>query len=439
MFTKEIAKIFPNTTEFVKNEELTIGKCSLIELANTYGTPLYVFDEDTIRERCQTFTKEFRAKYKETHVAYASKAFINQRLTSILSEEGMGMDVVSLGEFIAAKQGGMDPRRIHLHGNNKSYEELEYVINNNIGRIVIDNFDEIDNLADILKIHGSSIKVLIRISPGVDPHTHSYISTGVLDSKFGFAIETGDAEKAIQHCLKIEGLDLVGIHCHIGSQIFEIQPYNDAMNISMSFAAQMVKKYRFTLSEISIGGGFAIAYTQNENPPSVNEYAEIITNALKEACKNNKLQLPKLIIEPGRAIAGPSGVAVYKVGSIKNIPNIRKYVSVDGGMGDNIRPALYQSEYEAVVLNKISQENTEIVTIAGKYCESGDILIKDINLPTLEKNDLICIPASGAYCIPMSSNYNMNLKPAVILVKDGKSEIIRKRETYDDILSLEVL
>jgi diaminopimelate decarboxylase len=398
MFTKEIAKIFPNTTEFVKNEELTIGKCSLIELANTYGTPLYVFDEDTIRERCQTFTKEFRAKYKETHVAYASKAFINQRLTSILSEEGMGMDVVSLGEFIAAKQGGMDPRRIHLHGNNKSYEELEYVINNNIGRIIIDNF-----------------------------------------SKFGFAIETGDAEKAIQHCLKIEGLDLVGIHCHIGSQIFEIQPYNDAMNISMSFAAQMVKKYQFTLSEISIGGGFAIAYTQNENPPSVNEYAEIITNALKEACENNNLQLPKLIIEPGRAIAGPSGVAVYKVGSIKNIPNIRKYVSVDGGMGDNIRPALYQSEYEAVVLNKISQENTEIVTIAGKYCESGDILIKDINLPTLEKNDLICIPASGAYCIPMSSNYNMSLKPAVILVKDGKSEIIRKRETYDDILSLEIL
>ncbi len=439
MFTKEIEKIFPNTTTVSSNKDLMIGGCSLTELANTYGTPLYVFDESTIRERCETFTKEFRTRYEKTHVAYASKAFINQKLTSILSEEGMGMDVVSLGEFIAARKGGMNPDKIHLHGNNKSPEELEYVISNNIGRIVIDNFDEIDNLASIIKNKNCTIKALIRISPGVDPHTHSYISTGILDSKFGFAIETGDAEKAIKKCLEIEGLDLVGIHCHIGSQIFEVEPYNDAMDISVKFAVNMSNKYNFILTEISIGGGFAIAYTQQENPPSVKEYAEIITNALKDACANYNIALPKLIIEPGRAIAGPSGVAIYRVGSIKNIPNIRKYVSVDGGMGDNIRPALYESEYEAVVLNKIDQENTEIVTIAGKYCESGDILIKDINLPFIEKDDLICIPASGAYCIPMSSNYNMNLKPAVILVKDGKSEIIRKRETFDDILSLEVL
>ena len=298
MFTKEIEKIFPNTTKVIPNKDLEIGGCSLVELANTYGTPLYVFDESTVRERCKTFIEEFRSRYPETHVAYASKAFINQKLTSILSEEGMGMDVVSLGEFIAAKQGGMDTSKIHLHGNNKSPEELEYVISNNIGRIIIDNFDEIENLSNIIKSKNCSIKALIRISPGVDPHTHSYISTGILDSKFGFAIETGDAEKAIKQCLEIDGLDLVGIHCHIGSQIFEIEPYNDAMDISVNFAVNMANNYNFILSEISIGGGFAIAYTQNENPPSVKEYAEIITNALKNACASNNIELPKLIIEP---------------------------------------------------------------------------------------------------------------------------------------------
>ncbi len=433
MFVK---KVFPDTASASDTGELCIGGMTSTDLVEQFDTPLYVLDQKTIEARCESFVDAFTGLHSNTDVVYASKAYINASLASVITSKNMGFDVVSGGELAIIAASGADLSRVYFHGNNKTEDELTYAVRLGIGRIVVDSFYELELLNKVAKDLNVVQGVLLRISPAVDPHTHVYTTTGILDSKFGFAIDTGDAEEAILEAIESSNIDLKGVHFHLGSPIFEIEPYEVAVDLVLRFVHRFSDK--FTLEEFSPGGGFAIAYTRNDDPPQIQEYAEAIVTTMRNTCSDLKMDLPKLIIEPGRSIIGPAGVALYTVGAIKDIPGVRKYVSVDGGMGDNIRPALYESEYEAVVLNKIDQENTEIVTIAGKYCESGDILIKDINLPHIEKNDLICIPASGAYCIPMSSNYNMNLKPAVILVQDGKSEIIRKRETYDDILSLEV-
>ncbi len=412
---------------------LTIGGCDAVSLAAQHGTPLYVLDEATVRAKCREYRQEFSQRYPDSLVIYACKAFINPALALLLREEGLGLDVVSAGEISIAKSAAFPSDRVYFHGNNKSLDELSFALDWKIGRIVVDNFREIDLLAALTKRNGSVQDVLLRISPGIDPHTHKYITTGVLDSKFGFPLATGQAEEALGKAMATPGLNVVGLHFHLGSSIFETQPYAEAIELVLRFAVQMKEKSGLPLAELNVGGGFGVQYQSDSPPPPTPEYAEVITSSIISLCRKLGLNPPRLIVEPGRAIVAQAGVALYAVGATKDVPGIRRYVFVDGGMGDNIRPALYGSRYEAAVANKMNQPATEPVTIAGKFCESGDILIKDIRLPDLEQDDIIAIPASGAYSLPMASNYNASLRPAIVLVSDGRARLVRRRETYEDL------
>lgn len=416
-----------------------MGGCDVVKLAGEHGTPLYVYDEQTVREVCRQYRQEFCSRYPDTKVIYASKAFTNVALVGLLREEGLGLDVASGGELAVGLTGGMPPPAVYFHGNNKHRGELKEAVQSGVGRIVVDNLHELDLLDQVAKEAGRVQDILLRVSPGVDPHTHSYISTGALDSKFGLPIQTGQAEDAVRRALSSKHIRLVGLHCHIGSQLFETEPYVEAVRAVLGFAASM-RKEGLRLLEFSPGGGFGIAYTRDEEPPTVATFAEEIVSAFSLECEALGIDnQPTLVIEPGRSIVGPAGVALYTVGAQKAIPDVRSYVSVDGGMGDNIRPALYDARYEAVVANRMREEPKERVTIAGKFCESGDILVKDAILPTTEAGDIIAIPASGAYCPSMASNYNMAPRPAIVLVKDGSARLIRRRETYQDMMASDVM
>ena len=435
--TFDNASLFPMGSTLSENGHLNIGGCDVTELAKEYGTPLYIYDEATIRTMAKTFVKEFGTRYTNTVVAYASKAFLTKAMARIANEEGLSLDVVSGGEIAAAIAAGFPAARMDFHGNNKTPDELIYAVESGVGTIVVDGFHELDLLNQLAEERGVEQGIMLRLSPSVDAHTHGHTTTGILDVKFGFSIESGESTIAIRQALDSSNLDLKGIHFHLGSPIFELEPYSQAIDTVLDYLAQF-KSEGLNLREFSPGGGFAIGYTRNQPPPPISAYADVITSMLTRKCDQLGFDLPKLIIEPGRSIVGRAGVAVYTVGVIKDIPTVRTYVSLDGGMGDNIRPALYGSEYEAVVANKMLVDTDhEVVTLAGKYCESGDILVKDISLPTIESGDIIAIPSSGAYCLAMSSNYNMNPRPAVLMVKDGTSKIIRRRETYQDLIALD--
>ena len=429
--------MFPDTTQLDSNGILNIGGCNTLDLANEYGTPLYVFDEDTIRNRCRSFVQEFQKRVPETQVVYASKAYINPVLVKMLSEEGLGLDVVSGGELAVAIAGGLSTTHVYFHGNNKTPQELREAVQQGIGRVVVDSFHELQLLDEISGELGKKQEILVRVSPGIDPHTHAYTTTGIIDSKFGFSIQTGHAAIAVRDALQAPNLNLKGLHFHLGSPIFELEPYQAAIDLVLRFAAEF-REEGWTIQEFSPGGGFAIAYTRDNRPPEVSDYAEAITSTLKSTSTELNLPLPRLIIEPGRSIIGPSGVALYQIGAIKEIPGIRKYVSVDGGMGDNIRPALYQASYEVCSAGKMNLEADDLVTIAGKYCESGDILASDVLLPSVTSGDVLAIPASGAYCPSMASNYNLNPRPPIVLVKDGIRRLIRRRETYQDMMLCDI-
>ena len=418
------ASLFPYTAEVDSRGSLVLGGCDTGRLVEEFGTPLYVFDEDTLRGRCREFVGGFRERYPYSDVIYACKAFINVALAQLLKEEGLGLDVVSGGELAVAQRAEFPPERVYFHGNNKSREELEMALEYGIGRVVVDNFHEIDLLGEIASQRGVVQDILLRVSPGVDPHTHVYTTTGVLDSKFGFSIQTGQAGEAVDRAMNGSGMRLMGLHFHLGSPIFELEPYTKAMEVTLDFAAQL----GLPLQEISPGGGFAIAYTRDQRPPAVEEYADAIASTLGGAVS------PHLTVEPGRAIVGRAGVALYSVGGSKDVPGIRRYVSVDGGMGDNIRPALYQAQYEAVIANKMVEEELEQVSIAGKFCESGDVLLRDVLIPRLEPGDILAVPAAGAYAPSMASNYNLVPRPAIVMVKDGQARLIRRRESYEDLM-----
>jgi len=428
--------LFPQTTH-IEGNHLIIGGCDAVSLADEFGTPLYVFDEATLRGKCAEYREEFAQRYPDTLVIYACKAFINRALAQLFKEEGLGLDVVSGGEIAIAHSVGFPLERAYFHGNNKSRQELELAIRWRIGHIVVDNFYELSLLDNVAKEAGISQQCLLRLSPGVDPHTHAYTTTGVIDSKFGFPL--AQAEKALTKVMSSSYFELKGFHFHIGSQIFELSPYKQAIEIVLDFAAEMGSKYGFIPQEFSIGGGLAITYTEDSPAPTIGEFADSIASTLLEKSKMLNLEPPRLVVEPGRSIVGPAGVALYTVGAIKEIPGLRKYVSVDGGIADNIRPALYGARYEAVVANKMENAFLERVTIAGKLCQSGDILIKDIDLPKLDPGDIIAIPGSGAYCLAMASNYNASLKPAIVLVNDGRARLIRRRESYEDLMSYDVI
>ena len=430
--------VFPDSAEVDSQGELILGGCKASDLAAEYGTPVYVLDEDTLRARCRSFIDEFRKIYPATSVSYACKAYINPILAKLFLEEGMGFDVVSGGELATTVNAGIPMDEVYFHGNNKTPQELEEALEHSIGWVVVDSFHEIELLDRLAGEAGKTQNILIRVSPGVDPHTHEYTTTGILDSKFGFSIQTGHAAEAIRLGLAAKNLNLRGLHFHLGSPIFELEPYRVAVDLVLRFAAQF-REEGLELQRFSPGGGFAISYKREDEPPAISDYAEAIISTMTETCQDLGMELPSLVIEPGRAIIGPAGVALYRVGAIKDVPGVRKFVSVDGGMGDNIRPALYQAEYEVLAANKANQELVEKVTIAGKYCESGDLLATDVMLPKLEAGDLLAIPAAGAYCPSMASTYNMNPKPPMVLVKDGKSRLIRRRETYQDLLHLDLV
>ena len=432
------SELFPLRANINIAGNLEIAGCDTVSMAQKFGTPLYVYDESTIREMAKTYLHEFSSRYPDTTVAYASKAFLNKEMSRIADEEGLSLDVVSGGEIAVAMSTGFPAERMYFHGNNKTLQELSEAINVGIGTIVVDGFQELDLLNEIAKGKGMTQGIMLRLSPSVDAHTHGHTTTGILDVKFGFSIESGESTVAIRQALNSSNLDLKGIHFHLGSPIFELEPYSEAIDTVLEYLVQF-KDEGLNLREFSPGGGFAIGYVRNELPPEISQYAEIITSMLKHKCRDLGYSEPKLIIEPGRSIVGRAGVALYTVGVIKEIPTVRTYVSLDGGMGDNIRPALYGSEYEAVAANKMSASGKEkVVTLAGKYCESGDLLVKNVPLPVLESGDIVAIPSSGAYCLAMSSNYNMNPRPAVVMVENGKSRLIRRRETYEDLMALDL-
>lgn len=429
--------LFPQTAEVNSQNHLLLGGCDSVELAKEFGTPLYVFDEATLRGNCAQYREAFAERYPDTMIIYACKAFINKTLALIFMEEGLGLDVVSGGELTIAKSVSFPMDKVYFNGNNKSRPELELALEWGVGRIVVDNFSELWLLDEVAREAGASQEILLRLSPGVDPHTHAYITTGVVDSKFGFPL--AQAEEAVVKAMSASSLQPIGFHFHLGSQIFELESYREAIGVVLRFAAEMRTKHRFGLEEFSPGGGLAITHTLDSPAPSIADFANIIASTILDCSKELALEPPRLIMEPGRSIVGQAGVALYTVGTIKEIPGVRKYVSVDGGIGDNIRPALYGAKYEAVVANKADEAELEQVTIAGKFCQSGDILIRDIDLPPVEPGDIIAVPCCGAYCLAMASNYNAALKPAIVLVKEGKARLIRRRESYQDLTSHDVV
>ena len=431
--------LFPLTAEVNNQGHLLIGGCDVVDLANEFGTPLYLFDELTLRHKCREFKDEFCKYHPDTLVIYASKAFLNRTLALIFKKEGMGLDVVSGGELSIAHSVDFPLDKVYFHGNNKTPEELNLALDLGVGRIVVDNFYELELLNGLVKERGMGQDILLRLTPGVDPHTHQYTATGTIESKFGFPLATGQAEEAVNQALSASNLNLLGLHFHLGSPVSEIQPYELAIELVLRFGREMSGKLGFNLSEFGIGGGFAVPYTLDSKVPTIADYARAVTGKLNGLISGLGLSRPRLIIEPGRAIVGQAGVALYKVGAIKEIPGIKKYVCVDGGISDNIRPALYGAKYEALVANKALEVEREVVTIAGKLCQSGDILVRDINLASVHPGDIIAIPVCGAYSIPMSSNYNAMPRPAIVMVKEGRGRLIRRRETYQDLMSLDLI
>jgi diaminopimelate decarboxylase len=433
-----LADILPLTAGVNDAGHLSLGGCDAVQLARDFGTPLYVLDEETLRNRCREFQTEFRERYPETVVAYAAKAYLGRALAAIVAQEGMSLDVVSGGELAIAASVSFPPERILFHGNNKLEAELKEALAYGVGRIVVDNFHEMQMLNGIAQGGGRRQPVLLRLSPGVDPHTHAHTTTGTLDNKFGIPLATGQGEAAVRQALQAPGLELMGLHVHLGSPVFELEPYRQAVDIVLKFAAEMAGKHGLNLREFSPGGGFAAQYVEDEPPPSVAEYAETVVAAFREGCQRYGLDPPRLIVEPGRSLITRSVVALYTVGSSKDVPDVRRFVSVDGGMADNIRPPLYGSRYSALVANRPLDARRETVTIAGRYCESGDILMRDAELPPLEPGDLLAMAAAGAYALPMASNYNASLRPAVVLVSNGEARLIRRRETYEDLTRTDV-
>ncbi|MBQ6794937.1 MAG: diaminopimelate decarboxylase [Clostridia bacterium] len=418
---------------------LTIGGCDSVELCEKYGTPLYVMDENLVREHCRLYKNSIDECYDGNGlVFYASKALCNLEMIRIVDSEGLGADSVSAGELYTVLKAGMSSEKICVHGNNKTDEEIEFAVKNKVGRIVVDNITELEKIDRAAKANNTKQKVLFRIKPGIDAHTHEFVMTGQIDCKFGFALETGEAREAICEALKYENIIVGGVHCHIGSQIFESEPFKEAARVLVRFMADIKAETGFEMCELNLGGGFGVTYTEKDDPIKFNKYIEEVSVVIKEECKKHSLSLPFIMMEPGRSIVGTAGTTLYKAGAIKDIPNVRRYVSVDGGMGDNPRYILYQSEYTALVANKAGDEKTEVVTLAGKCCESGDLLGENMPIQKVESGDIIAVLTTGAYNFSMASNYNRIPRPAMVMVKDGESRVIVKRETFEDLIKNDI-
>lgn len=425
------------------NGHLEVGGADCVELAKTFGTPLYVFDEAYIRKMMRVYRDTLAQNYGEKGmVLYASKAFSCKAIYAIANEENIGVDVVSGGELYTALQAGFPAQKIYMHGNNKLDYELEEALDAGIGCIVADAYSEIDKIDALAKKRGMQQKILLRINPGVEAHTHAFVQTATTDSKFGFSIADGTAERITAYAMQKENVVLEGYHCHIGSQIFEKQSFVLAVEKCMDFAAQMQEKLGFSLKTLNLGGGFGIWYTDEDrkiSPEGYAEYLEALIAAVKNKTQEKGMKLPYLLIEPGRSVIGEAGLTLYTVGAIKEIPGVKKYVAVDGGMFDNPRYALYEAKYTPVLANRANEENTELVTIAGKCCESGDIIAANVYLPRAESGDILAVLSTGAYNYSMAMNYNRNKIPPCVLVNEGKAEYIVRPQTYEDIVRNDVL
>lgn len=427
----------PITTKINDAGNLEIGGCDLVKLAEKYGTPLYVLDEATIRKICRDYKDAFKG-YPKVNMMYASKALCSSATSALIASEGFGFDVVSSGEIFTVYKSGANMSKVLFNGNNKSYDELSLAIELGVGRISVDNFFELSLLNEIAKSHKKFVNILLRITPGIECHTHEYIQTGHLDSKFGFDLtQIDDAVELIVN--DYTNLKLHGLHAHIGSQIFEKSIYGDEIEILVKEIARLDEKFGLKLDEINIGGGLGVKYVEADYPPSTYEVAEIVIKRLYECIEKYKIDAPALFIEPGRSIISTSGVTLYTLGSSKQVPKGKTYFAVDGGMADNARPSMYQAEYDAQIANKPDYELAQTVTVAGRFCESGDILIKNIKLPEIEEGDILCVYNTGAYNYSMASNYNRVQKPAMVLVNNSQSDIIIKRESLEDLIVHDII
>lgn len=435
--TLELGAVLPKTAE-VCNGHLYIGGVDMVQLAHDQGTALYVFDEDDLRARMEEYRTSFRELYPNSDIVYASKAFINKEVLRIANNEGMYLDVSGGGELAYALSVGFPAERIVMHGNNKTEQEIAAAIEAGVGRIVLDSRLELERVSRIAEEGGSVQKVLMRITPGVEADTHEYIKTGCEDSKFGFTMLNDFAFNCVQDVMDASHVELTGFHCHIGSQIFALHSFAEAVQVMCEFCARVKDAYGLEVTDLDMGGGLGIAYTADDKPSSIHEFAQCITSAVKENCERLGLALPHLMVEPGRSLVANAGVTLYTVGILKTLPGIRKYVAIDGGMSDNIRTALYHADYEATIANKAATPRTEIVTLCGKHCESGDAVVLDGSLQEAEIGDIVCVFGTGAYCSTMASTYNGQPRPAIVFVRDGQARVVTRRETYDDLMSRDV-
>ena len=426
----------PITTSLDGKGRLVIGGCLLSELAQRYGTPLYVLDEDTVRGTCRAYRDALQQHYPgESLPVYASKANSSLLMSSIASSEGLGLDAVSAGELLTALQGGMPGERMVLHGNNKNDEELLLAYDNNV-TVVVDNQHDLDRLKALIPPDAEPAQLMLRFTPGIECHTHEYIRTGHLDSKFGF--DPDQLEPVLKSLIGEPWAKLTGLHAHIGSQIFELEPHRDLAAV-MADALKLARGLGHPVKDLNVGGGLGIRYTESDDPPSIDRWVQVVAEAVTKACRERGLELPRLMCEPGRSLVATAGVTLYSVGSRKTIPGIRTYVAIDGGMSDNPRPITYQSLYTCCLADRPLATADETVNLVGKHCESGDVLLKDLPLPTTRTGDVVTVFATGAYNASMSSNYNRIPRPAAVVVKDGSSELVQKREQPDDMLRYDVL
>ncbi len=430
--TMELGAVLPETAE-VKDDHLFVGGVDMVDLAHEQGTALYVIDEADLRHRMESYVGAFRSRYENSDVIYASKAFLNKEVARIANQEGLCLDVSGGGELACALAAGFPAERVFVHGNNKTPQELREAVSAGVGRIVVDSRIELGRVSRIAGELGVTQDIYMRITPGVEADTHEYIKTGCEDSKFGFTMLDDFAFRCVEDALAAPNVRLAGLHCHIGSQVFALHSFREAADVMVSFMARIRDRYGCTIEELDLGGGLGIAYLADDKPSSIDEFAECTTSAVKESCEKYGLDLPRLLVEPGRSLVANAGITLYTVGILKTLPNIRKYVAVDGGMSDNIRTALYHADYEPTIANKAGRPRTEIVTLCGKHCESGDAVVIDMPLQTPELGDIVAVFGTGAYCYSMSSNYNGQPRPAIVFVRDGQARVTTRRETYEDL------
>ncbi|MEV7622665.1 diaminopimelate decarboxylase [Actinoplanes sp. NPDC089786] len=430
-----VPELWPRTVTRAEAGDLTIGGVSVRELATEHGTPAYLLDEDDLRARC----RDFKDAFSDADVYYAGKSFLCKAVVKVVAEEGLFLDVCTGGELAVALAAGFPPERMGFHGNNKSTRELRRAVDAGVGRIIVDSFQEIDRLSEISRRSGRRQAVLVRVTVGVEAHTHEFIATAHEDQKFGFSLAGGDAFAAVTKILDEDVLDLRGLHSHIGSQIFDTSGFEVAARRVLELQARIRDARGVELPELDLGGGFGIAYTTQDDPSPAGDLAKRINKIVESECELASLAKPKLSVEPGRAIVGPAVITLYEVGTVKDVDGIRTYVSVDGGMSDNIRTALYDASYSATLASRKSGAEPLLARVVGKHCESGDIVVKDEFLPAdVQPGDLLAVPGTGAYCRSMASNYNHVPRPPVVAVRSGAARVIVRRETEEDLLALDV-